>query len=220
MKSIKVCNKSYNATQVAVINTKDKNRIEKFKQLGVSVCTSIKSMYWALGKCSAKIQCVLVYNVNEYIESMLEKSNQELDIYIHDGITFKRYSHPTKTVKNRNYTTRKKEESQSMSNILDFQTHLRYKGQTLSEERKLKMRDYITFYELDYPQTEGEWLRTFEQLAYYLRNNIPYAFDQNRYEICSCCHQLVEKANSHNHLCFAESEEQPHIYYEINGGEK
>lgn len=90
----------------------------------------------------------------------------------------------------------------------------------IPEARKDKMKRYIKYYELDYPETEPEWVEIFHQLAYYIKNKIDYAFDSNQYYICEECGELVSRGNEELHCCYCDIPvERTKIDYLVNGGE-
>ena len=76
-----------------------------------------------------------------------------------------------------------------------------YGGMRLSEAKKDKIKRLIKYYELDYPETEPEWVEIFHQLAYYIKNRIHFAFDKNRYYRCKECRELVLRGSEHCCYC-------------------
>lgn len=113
---------------------------------------------------------------------------------------------------------KRKDKQQNIRTALNEQTDSLYNGMRISDERKAKMKRYIRYYELEIPQTEPEWVETFHQLAYYIKNNIEYAFDENQYEICEECGDLVRRGTEH--CCYCELPiTLTKIDYLVNGGE-
>lgn len=102
----------------------------------------------------------------------------------------------------------------------NIQIDTMYNGMRIPEERKAKMRRYITYYELDLPETEPEWVEVFHQLAYYIKNKIDYAFDSNQYYICEECGELVNRGNEELHCCYCDiPTPMTKMDYIVNGDE-
>lgn len=139
---------------------------------------------------------------------------------------------------------RKRDNKQRTRIMIDEHTEELYNGMRIPEERKAKMMRYIKYYDLDIPQTEPQWVETFHQLAYYIKNNIgykepeytpeeqalidsyqmdkeiTYGFDNNQYYICEECGELVNRGTDALHCCYCELPvERTKIDYLVNGGE-
>ena len=110
-----------------------------------------------------------------------------------------------------------KENKVSAQVAIDRNTEELFKGQRIPEDRKAKMRRFIKYYDLEMPRTEPEWVNTYHQLAFYIRNKIDYAFDTNQYEICEECGELVHRGVEH--ICYCEiPEKRTKIDILVNGG--
>lgn len=126
----------------------------------------------------------------------------------------------------------------------NIQIDTMYNGMRIPEDRKDKMKRYIKYYELDYPETEPEWVEVFHQLAYYIKNNIgykepeytpeeqalidsyqmdkevTYGYDNNRYYICEECGELINRGTEELHCCYCDIPvPRTKEDYLVNGGE-
>lgn len=87
----------------------------------------------------------------------------------------------------------------------------------LSQAEKDQLSFELKYYDLDYPQSEAEWSLMKETIAFYKKNNIPYAFDTNQFYICPECKGLARLDMTHE--CFNEIHEYNKLDYIVNGGE-
>ena len=89
--------------------------------------------------------------------------------------------------------------------------------QVLSQAEKDTLSYKLKYYDLDYPHSEAEWMLVKEQVAFYEKNNIDYAFDRNQFYICPECKALARIDLPHE--CFNETHEYNKLDYIVNGGE-
>lgn len=87
----------------------------------------------------------------------------------------------------------------------------------LSQAEKDSLSYELKYYDLDYPHSEAEWSLAKETIAFYKKNNIPYAFDTNQFYICPDCKHLARIDTPHE--CFNETHEYNKLDYIVNGGE-
>lgn len=228
-KIYKILNKEYESSVIATIGYTDSKMINMQRAQGMNVVAPnedfskyIKCIY---GACGADyIECILIaQKPNEYLNNILNqiywsstnKNNTKMikDIYYKHNNEWHKFLPDAQDTK----LDRIKEEKISVRTALDQHTEELYKGQRISDDRKAKMRKYIRYYDLEMPRTEPEWVETFHQLAYYIRNNIDYAFDKNLYEICEECGELVRRGTEH--VCYCElPEKRTKMDILVNGG--
>lgn len=90
----------------------------------------------------------------------------------------------------------------------------------VKETGKLKLKKFITYYELTYPETELDWYLAYTQIKYYLENKIPTAYDKNLYYRCPECGELVRRGTEDEHICYCEvAPMRVHMDYVVNGEE-
>lgn len=228
-KIYKILNKEYDSSTIATIGYTDKDIIRKQRYQGMNVVVPnedfskyIKCIY---GACGADyIECILIAKKpNEYLTKVLNeiywsstnKNNNKLikNIYYKENNTWVKFIADAKDTK----LDVIKENKVSAQVAIDRNTEELFKGQRIPEDRKAKMRRYITYYDLEMPRTEPEWVNTYHQLAFYIRNKIDYAFDTNQYEICKECGELVHRGIEH--ICYCEiPEKRTKIDILVNGG--
>lgn len=90
-------------------------------------------------------------------------------------------------------------------------------SKSLSQAEKDELSFEIKYYDLEYPQSEAEWSLVKDTIAFYKKNNIPYAFDKNQYYICPECKSLAKLDMTH--ICFDEEHKYDKLDYIVNGGE-
>lgn len=228
-KIYKILNKEYDSSSIATVGYTDKEIIRKQRYQGMNVVMPnedfskyIKCIY---GACGADyIECILIAKKpNEYLTRVLNeiywsstnKNNNKLikDIYYKENNTWVKFVADAKDTK----LDVIKENKVSAQVAIDRNTEELFKGQRIPEDRKAKMRRFIRYYDLEMPRTEPEWVNTYHQLAFYIRNKIDYAFDTNQYEICKKCGELVHRGVEH--ICYCEiPEKRTKIDILVNGG--
>ena len=228
-KIYKILNKEYDSSTIATVGYTDKEIIRKqrFQGMNVVVPTEDFSKYikCIYGACGADyIECILIAKKpNEYLTRVLNeiywnsinKNNNKLikDIYYKENNTWVKFVADAKDTK----LDVIKENKVSAQVAIDRNTEELFKGQRIPEDRKAKMRRFIRYYDLEMPRTEPEWVNTYHQLAFYIRNKIDYAFDTNQYEICKECGELVHRGVEH--ICYCEiPEKRTKIDILVNGG--
>lgn len=234
-KVFSIDNKEYNSNATCVVNySKDIQSIQRKQGFRV-IANTPAALNSQLGK--PEIECIIYNGVpNEYICGILDKvyyeaikyrkinvhgdlvnddtPNQPKDIYFKVKEAFIEYVPGPEP----DYRADKKEYKQATHTARLENIEARYQGKRLPDERKAKMRKYLRYYEIDIPQTEPEWIEAFEQLAFYIRNKIPYSFDENLYYICPECGELIRRGTEEEHICFAEiSPAKVHMDYIVNG---
>ena len=228
-KIYKILNKEYDSSTIATVGYTDKEIIRKQRYQGMNVVMPnedfskyIKCIY---GACGADyIECILIAKKpNEYLTKVLNeiywsstnKNNNKLikDIYYKENNTWVKFVADARDTK----LDVIKENKVSAQVAIDRNTEELFKGQRIPEDRKAKMRRFIKYYDLEMPRTEPEWVNTYHQLAFYIRNKIDYAFDTNQYEICEECGELVHRGVEH--ICYCEiPEKRTKIDILVNGG--
>lgn len=228
-KIYKILNKEYDSSTIATVGYTDKEIIRKQRYQGMNVVVPnedfskyIKCIY---GACGADyIECILIAKKpNEYLTKVLNeiywsstnKNNNKLikDIYYKENNTWVKFVADARDTK----LDVIKENKVSAQVAIDRNTEELFKGQRIPEDRKAKMRRFIKYYDLEMPRTEPEWVNTYHQLAFYIRNKIDYAFDTNQYEICKECGELVHRGSEH--ICYCEiPEKRTKMDILVNGG--
>lgn len=238
-------NKEYMPSEICTINT-PMNKQAYQRKLGMGViANTVKALKFAV--TSDRFTCVIYYGYPKtlFIENILNEAVYNgKDVYYRVRDINYEYT-PTeaeKTARDK-YLERKAYKEQAhtarMSQIEEM-----YDGMRIPEDRKLKMRRYISYYDLDYPQSEPEWVEMFYQLAYYIKNKIgyeapeytpeeqalidsyqmdkeiTYGFDNNQYYICEECGELVNRGNEELHCCYCDiPAPRTKIDYIVNGDE-
>lgn len=220
---------TYDSRCIATVGYTDKNLIHNQKLQGMNVVMPnedfnkyVKCIY---GACGADyIECILIAKKpNEYLTKILNeiywsstnKNNNKLikNIYYKVNNNWVKFIADAKDTK----LDIIKENKVSAQVAIDRNTEELFKGQRIPEDRKAKMRKYIRYYDLEMPRTEPEWVNTYHQLAFYIRNKIDYAFDINQYEICEECGELVRRGTEH--ICYCElTEKRTKLDILVNGG--
>lgn len=219
MNNLVINNKEYTPSEIGTINTPmDRQNTQRRIGMGV-IANTVKALKFAA--YSPKFTCIIHYGYpkGNFIENILNEAVYNgKDVYYRVDNYNYAYT-PTeaeKTARDR-YLERQEYKRQAQTARIT-QIEDRYNGARVPEERKAKMMRYIRYYELEIPQTEPEWVETFHQLAYYIKNNIEYAFDENQYEICPECGDLIRRGTEH--CCYCELPiERTKIDYLVNGGE-
>lgn len=104
------------------------------------------------------------------------------------------------------------------SNYLTVEEQPKFKK--LQDKTKNKLRKYIKYYDMPYPETEYEWYLIKKQLVYYLQNKIQPAYDRNLYYICPECKELIRRGTEEEHICYCEiAPQMTHMDYILNGEE-
>ncbi len=190
------------------------------RRMGINViANTVKALRFA--SIAEYITCVIHYGFPKtpFIQDILNNAVYNgKDVYYRVENNNIKYepTEPKKTARDR--YIEKQEYKQQAHTARVSQIEDRYHGARVPEDRKLKMMKYIRYYELDMPKTEPEWVETFHQLSYYIRNDIDYAFDKNQYFICEDCGDLVHRGTEH--ACYYElPEPRTKIDYLVNGGE-
>lgn len=237
---MKILNYEFDNKAICTINYPE-DKIRKQRQIGITNIVPvtkenfIKRVYGAAG--ADYIECILVNGkISDRLAEILTniyyknaKSEQwdsslKKMVKIQDNKEFKHifYKHEDKWHKfipDAEITTldKRKEAKISTQVAVDQHTEEVFKGQRIPEDRKAKMRRFIKYYDLEMPRTEPEWVNTYHQLAFYIRNKINYAFDTNQYEICKECGELVHRGVEH--ICYCEiPEKRTRMDVLVNGG--
>lgn len=216
-----IIDKDYLSVEIGTINAPQEKRYAQRKQ-GIFVASgSIKSLKALISKNN--INCIICYtnpNNSEFIEDLLtEAVYNNKTVYIKTKDDFKEFYPRTsisvnKDLRNRDRKLDRKRVYEDMFTERDLMNNHRI----IPEERKTKMRKYIRYYEMDMPTNEIEWVETFDNLVYYIKNNIPYAFDTNKYYICEECGELVHRGTEH--ICYCDIPyKRLKIDYLVNGEE-
>jgi len=219
MNNLVINNKEYTPSEIGTINTPmDKQRLQRRMGMGV-IANTVKALRFA--SSSDKFTCLIYYGnpKHPFIENILNEAVYNgKDVYYRvDNMNYPYTpTEPQKTARDK-YIEKQEYKRQAQTARLE-QIEDRYNGARIPEERKLKMRRFIRYYELEMPQSEPEWVETVQQLAYYIRNEVPYAFDENQYYICEECGDLVRRGTEH--CCYCElPEPRTKLDYLVNGGE-
>lgn len=229
MKTLTINNKSYVANQIATVNT-PKTKEHLIRRAGINVIASTpKALNSQLPKLN--ITCIIVYSatpdISEYMESILDKAytkaSEELnftskDIYIKTPTSYIPYE--PKRLKRDFKDERAKAKEESIENYISKTLDEFFRFQRVPEKQKDKLRKYIKYYELPYPQTEAEWTNTYFYIKYLRENDIPYSFDQNLYYICPECDELIRRGTEEEHICYTDiAPKRTHLDYVLNGEE-
>jgi hypothetical protein len=223
----------YNTLNIATVNT-PRDKIRQQQLLGVSVIfNTVKAINFMVN--SKDLSCIIHYgHPNEYMQDKLNQAfYKDKTVFIKLGNEFSTYK-PTK------------DESVyakfNMRNELNTYTDERTGRKRLSDKEKSELSNLIKYYELDYPQTDIEWVLVKEQLDFYVNNgigytkpeyteeelnlidsyqmssDISYGFDTNMKHICPECGELV--SNYTEHICYDFTEDElTKLDYIVNGGE-
>jgi len=262
----KIFNKEYDTERICTINYKGDKVLQqrrlKMNTVPANVPYDKFTRYVYAAANTIDIECIIVNGKpNDYLTDLLSKiywanainevydkqlrkmvkvnDNKTLkDIYYKEGDTwFKFLPNPKESASDRH-----REKKIQTRVAVDRHTEELYNGMRIPEDRKLKMIKYIKYYDLDMPQTEPEWVTTFHQLSYYIKNNIgfeepeyteeelikidnyqmskddTYGYDTNRYYICKECGELVHRGTEHCCYCDIPTP-RTKIDYIVNGGE-
>lgn len=214
---LKINENEFAANEIATINTPEE-KTRNLRRLGVNViANTIKALKFATN--SDTISCIIFYgNPNNYFKSILDDTREDIQIYIKTNNNYQRYLQTPKTARDRYLDKKEYRETAHTARLENIEA--RTNRARIPEERKAKMRKYLRYYELDIPQTEPEWVEAFEQLAFYIKNKIPYSFDTNLYYICPECGELIRRGTEEEHICYAEiAPKRVHMDYVINNEE-
>ena len=86
---------------------------------------------------------------------------------------------------------------------------------------KNKLKKFITYYDITYPETEYDWYLAARQIKFYLKNKIPTAYDKNLYYRCRECGELVRRGTASEHICYCDvAPKRLHIEYLLNGDDE
>ena len=198
---------TYSSGEIGTINAPEDKRNLQRKQ-GMFVATgSIKSLKAVVN--ASTVSCIICYTDpgrSEFIESLLtEAVFNNKTVYIKHGTFYDEFTPKTtisvkRELRNRDKYLDKKQNQNDILHLRDCMNNHRH----IPEERKAKMMKYIKYYEMDIPSNEIEWVETFDNLAFYIRNNIDYAYDNNKYYICEECGELVLRGTEDMHLCYCD----------------
>lgn len=228
-KIYKILDKEYDSSTIATIGYTDKTLLNTQKKQGMNVVMPTedfnKYIRCVYGACGADyIECILLAKKpNEYLTKVLNqiywsstnKNNNKLlkNIYYKENNKWIKFVADAQDTK----LDKIKEDKVSARVAIDRHTEEVYKGQRVPDDRKVKMMKYIRYYDLDMPRTEPEWVETYHQLAYYIRNKIDYSFDSNQFTVCEECGELVRRGTEH--ICYCElTEKRTKIDILVNGG--
>lgn len=219
MNNLIINNKEYTPSEIGTLNTPEaKKQIQR--SLGMKViANTVKAMRFAA--LTPTLNCIIFYGLpkSEFIQEILNDAVYNgKDVYYRVDNQNMEYipTAPQKNARDR-YLEKLDYKRQAQTARIE-NIEQRTNGARVPEARKAKMMKYIRYYELEIPRTEPEWVETFEQLAFYIRNNIEYAFDNNQYEICPECGDLIHRGSEH--CCYCELPEQRvKMDYLVNGEE-
>ena len=217
---LKVDDKEFISVEIGTINA-PKNKTKLQRDLGIFVANgSIKSLKALVSK--SDINCIIYYGIPEsdFITDILNEAifNNKI-VYTKTEDIYNEYIPTVPISENKKLRNLDKEiNKRKTQEELDLNRDINYQGRRIPEERKIKMRRYLRYYQLETPVTEPEWVEAFEQLAYYIKHEIPYAFDTNLYTICEECGELVHRGTEEEHICYCDIvPKRLKIDYIING---
>lgn len=227
----KINGSTYNSGEIGTINAPEDKRTLQRKQGMFVASGSVKSLKALVN--TSTVNCIICYTDpgrSEFIESLLtEAVFNNKTVYIKNGILYNEFT-PRQTLsvrkelRNRDKYLDKKQNQNDMLYLRDCMNNHR----RIPEERKAKMLKFIKYYEMDIPTNEIEWVETFDNLAFYIRNKIAYqepeyteeelikidnyqmnrdytyGYDINKYYICEECGELVLRGTEDTHLCYCD----------------
>lgn len=208
---LNINNKEYNTINIATFNT-PRNLIRKQQLLGVSVIFNTpKAINFMIN--SKDLSCIIHYGYpNEYMQDKLNQAFYKNKIVFIRDVEKNTYTQYKPTKDETHYT------KFNVKNSIDTYTDERTGRRRLSDKEKSELSNLIKYYELDYPQSDIEWVLVKEQLDFYTKNNIDYAFDKSQKYICPECGELVSYTTEH--ICYDFTEdEKTKLDYIVNGGE-
>ena len=162
---------------------------------------------------SKDLNCIIHYGYpNEYMQDKLNQAFYKNKIVFIRNVEKNTYTQYKPTKDETHYT------KFNVKNSIDTYVDERTGRKRLSDKEKSELSNLIKYYELDYPQSEIEWVLVKEQLDFYTKNNIDYAFDKSQKYICPECGELASYATEH--ICYDFTEdEKTKLDYIVNGGE-
>ena len=213
---MKIANNNYAYEEIGVINTPE-TKEKDLRKLGMSVLKTMKAIGYMLSK--EDIRAVVIYSNTQkkthLSEKLIEKlmntehiakysanyAGRKYFLFFEDTREYKEIIFSEEQRRKDRIAERRED---SLENYISLELDILNEGKRISEERKIKMTKYIRYYQLDLPKTEAEWYNTFQQIAFYIKNNVEYSFDKNLYYICDKCGELIRRGTEEEHVCWCD----------------
>lgn len=227
---MKIANNNYTYEEIGVINTPE-TKEKSLRGLGMKVLKTMKSIGYMLSKDTIRV--VVIYSNTQKKVPLSEKLIEKLMNTEHiakysanfPGRKYFLFFEDTREYKEIIFSEEQRRKDRiaerredSLENYISLELDILNEGKRISEERKIKMTKYIRYYQLDLPKTEAEWYNTYQQIVFYIKNDVEYSFDKNLYYICDKCGELIRRGTEEEHVCWCDlAPAKTAVDYIING---